>query len=221
MIRLLVAIALSLSFAVAVQAQTAPSANAILAKLGTCQQISAGKYALDEGGRRIVPVCRRGIAVYWKADLDVDCDGVKSAVCNKKTDPAYRPETALSAPSGQPLNAATTPYIVIPSPSATWNYRQAGIRLGACAAVIWNGRVVYGVFGDTGPQGIIGEASYAMAKALGINPDPSHGGVDGIEVTYIVFPGSRVRPADSPAAARSCGEKYVRRFVSGGSRPSR
>ncbi len=40
--------------------------------------------------------------------------------------------------------------------------------------------------GDTGPDEIIGEASYATAKALGIDPDPETGGTDS-GVTYIVF----------------------------------
>ena len=42
------------------------------------------------------------------------------------------------------------------------------------------------MFGDTGPENIIGEASYAIAKTLGINPDPAVGGADS-GVTYIVF----------------------------------
>jgi len=31
--------------------------------------------------------------------------------------------------------------------------------------------VQYGIFADEGPQGIIGEASYAMATLLGVDPD--------------------------------------------------
>jgi len=108
------------------------------------------------------------------------------------------------------------PYIVLPQPSGTWNFRNAGIRLGACAAAIFNGRVVYGVFGDTGPKTIIGEASHAMAKALGINPDPRNGGLAEIAVTYVVFPGTRVSQVDSPEAARACGETHMQRLVSGG-----
>ena len=52
------------------------------------------------------------------------------------------------------------------------------------AAVIFNGKIQYAVFGDTGPTDIIGEASYACAQKLGINPDPKNGGV-GSGVTYI------------------------------------
>jgi hypothetical protein len=45
------------------------------------------------------------------------------------------------------------------------------------------------VLGDVGPTAEIGEASYAMASALGIDPDPSTGGVDG-GVAYIAFTGA-------------------------------
>ena len=38
------------------------------------------------------------------------------------------------------------------------------------------------------PQDIIGEASYAMAVELGIDPDPSTGGIEG-GVAYIAFTG--------------------------------
>ncbi len=44
-------------------------------------------------------------------------------------------------------------------------------------AVIYRDRVEYAVVGDTGPREIIGEASYATAKALGIRPG-RHGGGD-------------------------------------------
>lgn len=209
-------LAILVSLGVAAQAQTPPSADAILAKLATCEQISAGKFATDEGRPRSIPVCRHGIAVHWKADLDVDCDGVRTATCNRSSDPSFQPDTALHTASGQPLDAAAVPYIVLPQPSGTWNFRNAGIRLGACAAAIFNGRVVYGVFGDTGPKTIIGEASHAMAKALGINPDPRNGGLEEIAVTYVVFPGTRVSQVDSPDAARACGETHMQRLVSGG-----
>ena len=45
------------------------------------------------------------------------------------------------------------------------------------------------MFGDEGPTSIIGEASYATAQALGIDPDPSTGGTD-TGVAYIAFTGS-------------------------------
>lgn len=78
------------------------------------------------------------------------------------------------------------------------------MKLGSVIAVIYNGQVEYGVFGDEGPKAIIGEASYAMAQSLGINPDPSVGGVDS-GVTYIAFTGAvAVAPKleDHPATVK-------------------
>ncbi len=54
--------------------------------------------------------------------------------------------------------------------------------------MIYKGKIEYGIIGDTGPDDIIGEASYAMAKSLGIDPDPSTGGTDD-EVVYVAFTG--------------------------------
>ncbi|CAN5491871.1 hypothetical protein BH09MYX1_BH09MYX1_65090 [soil metagenome] len=61
--------------------------------------------------------------------------------------------------------------------------------MGSVVAVIYGGKIEYGILGDTGPLNIIGEASYAMAKNLGIDPNPATGGVDK-GVTYIAFTGT-------------------------------
>ena len=189
-----------------------PTAAQLLAKMTACTQISNGRYATDSGGAATIPVCRGNNGIWWKADMDIDCDGVTTSQCNINTDPWYQNDTSLHTSSGQPFNAATMPYVVLPSVSGTWSYSGAGIQLGACVAVIYNGRVQYGVFADTGPVTIIGEASYAMASRLGINPDPANGGTD-TGVTYLVFPGSRVSPVESGSAAVSCGASLAQRFV--------
>src|SRR3712207_148172 len=95
-----------LTFTIAAQAQPTQTADAILAALRTCQQISAGQYATDVGQPRNISICRRGIAVHWKADMDIDCDGVRTAQCNEKTDPWFQPDTALHTASDLPLNSA-------------------------------------------------------------------------------------------------------------------
>ena len=102
--------------------------------------------------------------------------------------------------------------MVIPQSNSTWSYSSKGIALGAVFAVIHNGKVEYGVFADTGPTDIIGEASYSMAVSLGINPDPENGGSDG-PVWYIVFPGSRVSPVESHADAVAKGQALARQFI--------
>ena len=60
----------------------------------------------------------------------------------------------------------------------------------------WPGKPALRSSGDTGPNDIIGEASYATAKALGINPDAKAGGVGGKVVTYIAFLGKKAVPKD-------------------------
>ena len=190
-----------------------PTASQLLAKMMSCSQISTGLYATDAGGTPRIPVCGATGAVWWKADMDIDCDGVTTAECNINTDPAYQNGTALETSTGRPFNAATMPYVVIPSISGRWSYSGANIQLGAVVAVIFDDRVEYGVFADTGPVSIIGEASYAMAKSLGIDPDPSTGGTDST-VAYLVFTGSRVSPVESHSAAVTLGQDLARQFLS-------
>ena len=78
--------------------------------------------------------------------------------------------------------------------------------------MIFNNKVVYAVFADEGPNSIIGEASYATAKALGINPDPSNGGVDS-GVTYIVFPGQVPSPVENNSAIDAKGSAAANAWV--------
>ena len=86
------------------------------------------------------------------------------------------------------------------------------MRGGSVAAVVYRDRVSYAVVGDTGPTDIIGEASYAAAKSLGVDPDPRSGGAPS-GVTYIVFKDSRVTPLEDREAAETQGERLAREFV--------
>ncbi|MEA2697269.1 MAG: hypothetical protein QOI66_1540, partial [Myxococcales bacterium] len=81
-----------------------------------------------------------------------------------------------------PLTAAVTPYVVLPT-----DFTQPGLELGTVVAVIYNNQMTYAIFGDTGPNDIIGEASYACAERLGINPSAMNGGALGATVTYVAF----------------------------------
>jgi hypothetical protein len=183
-----------------------PTAADLLALVAACNEVSTGNYTTDAdpGLPANIPICGLKGAVFWKADLDVDCDGKQSAPCNLQTDGAYQPETSATDSNGDPLDAATLPYVVVPLPSSRFDYGAAGLALGSVIAVIYGGQVRYGVFGDEGPKEIIGEASYAMAQSLGINPDPSVGGTDS-GVTYIAFTGSGAvvpKIEDHPAAVK-------------------
>ena len=74
--------------------------------------------------------------------------------------------------------------------------KQRGIEIGQVAAILYRGQVAYAVFLDEcGDRTLIGEASIATAKILGIDPDPRTGGTEG-PVTYIVFTGPSGRIVD-------------------------
>ncbi|MGW1913088.1 glycoside hydrolase family 75 protein [Streptomyces sp. NPDC002076] len=188
------------------------SAADLLAKVKSCSQISNGKYKTDDETSATVPVCGKNGAVFWKADMDIDCDGQRTTNCNENRDPWYQDDTAFHQSDGKPLKAESLPYVVVPSSSSIWNYSSAGIKGGGVVAVIYNNKVEYAVVGDTGPTKIIGEASYATAKALGIDPDPKTGGADS-GVTYILFKNSKVSPIESHSAAVSLGDQLAKQFL--------
>ena len=188
------------------------SAADLLAKVTGCSQLSNGKYRTDDETSASIPVCGKNGAVFWKADMDIDCDGQRTSKCNEDTDPWYQDDTAFHQSNGKPLRADTLPYVVVPSSSSIWNYSSAGIKGAGVVAVIYNNKVQYAVVGDTGPSKIIGEASYATAQALGINPDPENGGTDS-GVTYILFKNSKVSPIESHSAAVSLGDRLAQAFL--------
>lgn len=191
-----------------------PNADELRAAVDSCdKQLSDGEYAKDEEGSAEIPVCQSGDSVHWKADFDVDCDGQPTDVCNEDTDPAFQPETAFPQSDGDPLIAAKLPYIVVPSSSDIWDYTSADIDGGTVAAVTYEDKVVYAVVGDTGPDSIIGEGSYALADELGIDPDPSTGGVDGAVVDFILFPGTVSDPIEDHAKATAAGEAAASKLV--------
>jgi hypothetical protein len=188
-----------------------PTAEDLLRAIGTCKPISGAYQTDDEASAPAnVSICGLSGAVFWQADMDVDCDGKTTDVCNLQRDPWYQPQTSATDSKGQPLDASTLPYVVIPLPSARFDHATAGLGIGSVVAVIYNGKVAYGPIGDEGPENIIGEASYAMATELGIDPDPKTGGTNG-PVTYIAFIGATglVRPIEDHAAAERVGQRLA------------
>ncbi|AKZ54068.1 Putative secreted protein [Streptomyces ambofaciens ATCC 23877] len=186
----------------------------LLARMRDCDPVSKGRYRSDAGTPADIPVCGTEDAVYWKADLDVDCDGRPGDRCNTRTDPHFTPATAYTRSDGTPLDAERLPYVVVPQPSRIWDHRADGVHGGSVAALVHGDRVRYAVVGDVGPRDIIGEASYAAAKTLGIPADPHGGGTDS-GVTYIVFKDSEAEPIDDEAAAEKAGKRLARAFLGG------
>ncbi|MFE7775022.1 glycoside hydrolase family 75 protein [Streptomyces sp. NPDC057445] len=188
------------------------TAAELLAEVRTCARISNGFYRTDPGAAANVPVCGTKQAVFWKADMDIDCDGQRTTRCNRRTDPNFVSETSYQQSDGQHLNAEELPFVVIPGAGSLWKPGSYGIGGGSVVAVVHRDTVQYAVVGDTGPAGIIGEASYATASALGIDPDPRTGGAQS-GVTYILFRDSKASPIESHRAAVTLGDALAREFV--------
>src|SRR5437879_525729 len=74
------------------QIPAGPTASQLLAKPNSCKQISNGKYRTDDGAPKTVGICDANGAVFWKADMDVDCDGVRTSHCNENTDCCFQPD---------------------------------------------------------------------------------------------------------------------------------
>jgi len=210
----IVALGMLATIAVASPAMAAsgPTAAQLLAKVSSCTVVSNGKYATDDGESSTVDICKQGSAFFWKADMDIDCDGVRTSNCNEGTDPWYYDQTSFETSQGNPFQADSTHYFVIPLPSSRFDYGGRGITPGSVAAIIYNNKIVYAVFADEGPDNIIGEASYATAQALGIDSNPATGGVES-GVTYIVFPGNVPSPIESNGAIDSKGIAAANAFV--------
>ena len=200
---ILTALAVPAAHAAATPA-AAPTASQLLAKANHCMVVSKSKYKTDDETSATVNICQSGSAYVWKADMDVDCDGVASSVCNSSTDPWYQGQTSFPTSKGKSFTASTTHYYVIPLPSSKFSYKTAGIKPGTVAAIVYQNKVLYAVFADEGPSNIIGEASYATARDLGIDPDPENGGTDS-GVTYIVLKGNVPSPVEDNATITAKG----------------
>ncbi|BCL32731.1 glycoside hydrolase family 75 protein [Streptomyces aurantiacus] len=184
----------------------------LLAAVRDCAPVSSDRFSSDDGEPADIDVCGKRNAVFWKADLDIDCDGRPGPHCNERTDPLFSDTTAYQQSDGRQLSAERLPYVVVPAPSHRWNHQEHDVRRGTVAAVIHRDRVRYAVVGDVGPDDIIGEASYALARDLGVRSDPRGGGAAS-GVTYILFKGSGASPIESRRAATAQGERLARRFV--------
>ena len=215
----LVAASLAVVPAMAATKPAGPTAQQLLNRVHKgCPVVSKGKYKTDDDAKSaIVSICKAGKAYVWNADMDVDCDGVKTSHCNSHTDCCYQGDTSFHTSKGKPFQADLTHFYVIPLPSSRFSYTKAGIKPGSVAALVYNNKVLYAVFADEGPSNIIGEASYATNRDLGINPNPKTGGIDctgtSCPIWYIVFPGVVPSPIESNSAIDSKGSAAAQAFV--------
>jgi hypothetical protein len=71
-------------------------------------------------------------------------------------------------------------------------------QMGDYAAVVHENKIYPAICGDYGPSFKMGEASLFMAKALNPKAGPYNRPVSDLKVSYIVFPGTRVKPFGPP-----------------------
>jgi hypothetical protein len=149
---------------------------------------------------------------YLDSELQLDTDGWPDG--RGKGDRSWQPTTSLRYADNTSLNANSVPYFVLPLPKSWANNR--GIYLGDYAAVIYRGKVTYAVFGDEGPEHLIGEGSIQLLRTLGEERLKPNGRIEnsgaGPGIVTIVFPGSghpahRKNEATLLAAIQSEGEK--------------
>ena len=80
-----------------------------------CTKVSKGNYKTDEdASKATVSICKAGTAFVWTADMDVDCDGVRTSKCNENTDDAYQNQTSFETSKGRSFQADSTHFFVIP-----------------------------------------------------------------------------------------------------------
>lgn len=168
------------------------------ADLGEGSPASVSVYKLPDieiNGRLIAPLM-------YTSSMAIDADGMgDDGVGGEALDPLYgQNDTSLHyAGSGKPLDARYVRYFVLPE-GFNGQGNHPPVYLGDVAAVLYNGKLAYAIFGDAGAvqHGLgsqLGEGSMALAEDLGIPNDPANGGVAN-GVTYIIFPGSGPNPTD-------------------------
>ena len=210
-----------------------PAAATLVAMTSNCTDANkipsdTGKFMTDDN--KVIHVCalkgggdNSGGAVYYTADMDIDCDGLMTTHCpgtGADKDGSYYGQTSFYGPNsakgkyGQTLAAENTPYVVIPEEVKFTGLDQN--KGGNIVAVIYKGQIEFAVFGDTiayqaGDKGEpTGEASVRAAVGLGIPASPANGGAAG-GVTYIAFagPGSQPKDMENLAEVQALGMKLL------------
>ncbi|RDW92923.1 glycoside hydrolase family 75 protein [Aspergillus mulundensis] len=202
-------------------APTMPVAALQSAASGLSRTARGGSFRISSDSSQRSPIYsdwasfNDGAAVVWTADMDVDCDGIDFR-CRGNSDGL--PETSWGA-----LAAYEVPFIVIPEQYQ--EAHEAAIPGNNIAAVICNGKMFYGILGDTNGDSpeVTGEASWLMARTCfpneGLSGAAGHSDQD---VTYILFLGpNAVLPGTAMndnyitdfGALRSMGDKLVNSLV--------
>ncbi|KAK1149636.1 hypothetical protein N8T08_005188 [Aspergillus melleus] len=140
-------------------------------------------------------------------NMDIDCDGEQTSGdgrCGSSQDTqgqtAFKDE--VSKYGINDLNAYIHPYVVLGNEGdydPTFDPRAHGVEPLSLVAVVCNGKLIYGIWGDTnGDDGkpLVGEASLATATACFGEDMNGNSGHDEKDVLYIAFSGKEAVPGD-------------------------
>ncbi|XTI83707.1 glycoside hydrolase family 75 protein [Cenococcum geophilum] len=164
-------------------------------------------------------------AVYLKGpdgtydDMDIDCDGLNASegLCNN--DPSGQSQTAFQSEVQEfgiaDLDAHVHPYVVLGNEGEdpSFDPQSAGIQPLSVVAVVCNGQLIYGVWGDTNGGTSTGEASLALGQlCFGDDAVSGDNGHTEHDILYIAFPGDDAVPgsgADWTAATKEDFESSI------------
>ena len=153
--------------------------------------------------------------------MQVDCDGDQEGLtkrCGNSKDTqsqtSFKPDVQAFGISD--LRADIHPYVVLGNEGSapgytTFDPRSVGVEPLSIVAVVCNGKMIFGIWGDTnGDDGLplVGEASIAVATAcFGDKMDGNHGH-DEFDVLYIAFSGHDAVPKDTAKWDASSYEEF-------------
>ena len=93
------------------------------------------------------------------------------------------------------LIGATDPYIVLPG---SFTHGRDATKVGDYAVAIFGNTIYPAIVGDIGPNDIVGEASFRIAKEINPQSTPYNRPVSDLKVTYLIFPGTADTPFGPP-----------------------
>ncbi|OAA70197.1 endo-chitosanase [Akanthomyces lecanii RCEF 1005] len=200
-------------------------------KSGSCSKKLSGSFSGGASYCGDIPN-----VIFLKGDgrydnMDIDCDGANRTGGACANDPSGQGETAFKdtvKSYGIPdLDANVHPYVVFGNDggSPSFNPQAHGIKPLSVMAVVCNGQVHYGVWGDTNGGTSTGESSLSMGKLCFPNEHlTGNNGHDAKDVMYIAFTGADTVPgknganwkasntADFSKSIKGLGDKLVGRL---------
>jgi hypothetical protein len=170
--------------------------------VGFCLQCS-DQNSRPTAQNKTVSLYQNASAVFFAADMDIDCDGTSTGICGG-TDPSHQGQLSCdskgkcSKNNGGQVDASTTPFIVS-STGSPFSASSRGIDVGQLSVIINRltnpPSIVYApMLDEDGVAQEIGEASSGLAKLIGIDENPETGGGGGpSSIVYIIFRGIEAR----------------------------